>query len=166
MIKEQNVSTFLDAYNKYSSAIYLHCFFRVFSKERAEELEQETFMKTWQYLLDGKEIKTIRPFLYRVAYNLIVDESRKKKSVSLDALLEDSKITEPSYEDYDSIERSALFKDVINKLLGFNKEEKSIITMRYVDDLEPHAIAEVLGTSPSNISVRLHRILAKLKKEF
>jgi DNA-directed RNA polymerase specialized sigma24 family protein len=71
-VEKEKMEMFLDAYDKYSEAIYLHCFFRVFSRERAEELEQETFMKTWQYLLDGKEIKTIRPWGYRGSNKIIV----------------------------------------------------------------------------------------------
>ena len=76
--------TFLTAYDKYADAIYRHCFFRVFSKEKAEELTQETFMRTWQYLEDGKEVLNLRAFLYRVANNLIIDHSRKKKEERLD----------------------------------------------------------------------------------
>lgn len=44
---------FLAAYDAYADAIYRHCYFRVFIRGRAEELMQETFMKTWEYLADA-----------------------------------------------------------------------------------------------------------------
>ena len=63
---------FLNAYDAYADAIYRHCFFRVFSKERAEELAQETFMKTWEYVARGNVIENYKAFLYRVTNNLII----------------------------------------------------------------------------------------------
>ena len=66
--KEQE---FLDAYKQYADSIYRHCYFRVYNKELAEDLTQETFIKTWKYIAQGKEIKNIKAFLYRVAVNLI-----------------------------------------------------------------------------------------------
>ena len=74
--------------------------------------------------------------------------------MSLDALLEESRISEPYYEDYDSIERSAMFKDVIKKLDGFSEEEKSLIIMRYVDELDLKVRPEHIGTaSPKALEV-------------
>lgn len=58
---------FLAAYDEWADAIYRHCFFRVYSKERAEELVQDTFMKTWQYLEKGNEVENLKAFLYKVA---------------------------------------------------------------------------------------------------
>ena len=77
---------FLQAFEKYADDIYRHCYFRVYDKELAEDLVQETFIKTWKYIISGEEIKNIRAFLYKVAVNLIIDNSRKKKAVLLDDL--------------------------------------------------------------------------------
>ena len=48
---------FLDAYQQYADAIYRHCFFRVYNRDLAQDLTQETFIKTWKYISEGKEIK-------------------------------------------------------------------------------------------------------------
>ena len=69
-------------------AIFRHCYFRVFDRERARDLVQETFLKTWEYLTRGHDIENIRAFLYRVATNLIIDDSRRKKEISLEQLSE------------------------------------------------------------------------------
>jgi len=79
MQQDKREKEFLDAYEKYADAIYRHCYFRVYNKELAEDLTQETFIKTWKYIVEGKEVKNIKSFLYRVAVNLIIDNSRKKK---------------------------------------------------------------------------------------
>ncbi len=79
---------FIKAYDDHSDAIFRHCYFRVFERERAKELTQEVFIKTWEYLRNGQEVKNLRAFLYRVANNLVIDESRKKKANSLEAMQE------------------------------------------------------------------------------
>ena len=74
---KDNSTIFGEAYDLYADAIYRHCFFRVYSKERAEELTQETFLKLWQYMNDGNEIENIRALAYRIATNLVIDDKRK-----------------------------------------------------------------------------------------
>jgi len=157
---------FLDAYQKYAEAIYRHCFFRVYSKSRAEELMQEAFMKTWQYLRDGAQVDNLRAFLYRVANNLIIDASRKKKEESLDALLEESDAFEPSEDGRLIAEQKTLLHDVLKTMEKLTKEERDILTMRYIDDLDPKDIAVILRITPNNASVRLNRAMHALKRHF
>lgn len=80
--------SFLKAYDDYSQAIFRYCYFRVFDREQARDLVQETFMKTWEYLASGKEVQNLRAFLYKVANNMVIDLSRKKKSLSIEDLAE------------------------------------------------------------------------------
>ena len=155
---------FLDAYDEHADAIFRHCVFRVFSRERAEELVQETFVRFWEYLGKEKKIENIRAFLYRIATNLIIDESRKKKTESLDALLEDSPYLEPQGEGADSVERAALMREAMDYMQKLKPEEREIIMMRFIDDLSPKEIAEVLRTNPNVVSVRLHRALQSLRR--
>ena len=79
--KEQEFSAL---YHQHADAIYRHCYFRVHNKDLAEDLTQETFIKTWKYIIEGKEIKNMKAFLYRVALNLIIDHSRKKTALVFD----------------------------------------------------------------------------------
>ena len=165
MIDEDKKNKFLEAYDAYSDALYRHCFFRTFSRERAEELVQETFLKTWEYVSQDKEIANIRAFLYRVALNLIIDDSRKKKEVSLDALLAGSKNFQPPNNSHRIMEIQALFGEAMKGLKLLEEEDRNIIILRYVDDLGPGEIAEILGTNANVVSVRINRALEKLKKK-
>src|SRR3989344_4903710 len=79
---------FLAAYDEYSDSLFRHVMLRVRDREAAKDIVQEAFSRTWVYLSDGKEIEYMRAFLYRVSNNLIVDASRKKKSSSLDSMME------------------------------------------------------------------------------
>lgn len=156
---------FLAAYDQYADAIYRHCFFRVFSKPLAEELTQETFMKTWQYLEKGKEVENLRAFLYRVANNLIIDHVRKRKEERLDVLLENSADLEPAYDGRKDLETAELARDVINELQNIREDDREILVMRYLDQLEIQEIAVALDMTPNNVSVRLNRAMKVLRKE-
>ena len=151
---------FMHAYRQYADSLFRHCYFRVFNKERAEELVQDIFMKTWDYLCEGNTIQTMRPFLYKVANNLIINEARKHKEHSLEELelqgFQPVSHELPLPEIMEGKEMRAL-------LLQVEAPYREIITMRYLDDLTPKEIAEVLGVSADVVSVRIHRGLAKLR---
>ena len=77
------MEAFTKAYDELSDAIFRHCWFRIGDRERAKDLMQETFTKSWQYISRGEKVDNLKAFLYRVANNLIIDEYRKKKELSL-----------------------------------------------------------------------------------
>lgn len=163
MKRENYEKAFFDAYDRYADAIYRHCFFRVYSKERAEELVQETFLRTWEYLESGKEVENIRAFLYRVAGNLVIDASRKKKEFNIEDVLDEDDSREPSYDERGSVETRMMFRDVFETMQRLSEEDRDIITLRYLDELEPREIAVALGVSANVASVRLNRALARLR---
>ena len=76
-----------------------HAQFRASDAMVCEDLVQDTFMKTWVYLVKAGKIDLMKPFLYHILNCLIIDEYRKKKSTSLDVLLD--KGFEPDNDDFD-----------------------------------------------------------------
>ncbi len=166
MLQEEVQQQFLEAYDKYQEAIYRHCFFRVYSKTRAEELVQETYMRAWQYMAQGKVVENLRAFLYRVANNLIIDESRKKKEDSLEVLMDKSPGYEPSYEGHKKIEKQVLYQEIIEGMDDLPQDYKEILMFRYVHDMDPKEIAEILNTNANNVSVKINRAVKALKLQF
>src|SRR3989344_3571626 len=84
-VRQQAVLTL--AHNDYEKGLNAHAFFKVHDHAMGEDLVQDTFMKTWAYLVKGGKIDVMKAFLYHVLNNLIIDEYRKHKTTSLDALL-------------------------------------------------------------------------------
>lgn len=157
---------FIKAYDDYADAIYRHCYFRVFSKGRAEELVQETFLKVWEYMTrQEKEVENMRALLYRVATNLIIDHSRRKTEESLDAMMEESENVGPASDGRETMTIKLAFGEVMEVLKDFPVDDQHLIIMRYVDDLDPKEIADIKGMTANNISVKLHRVTEKLKKK-
>lgn len=164
MADEKKRREFVAAYDAHADAIFRYCYFRVSSRARAEELMQETFMKTWQYIAAGKRVENVRAFLYRVAGNLVIDDSRKHKEASLDALMEESSAFEPSGGNEEEKETRFMAREVMVHLTSLSKEDHALIVMRFVNDLPLDEIAVTLGITTNNVSVKLNRALKRLKK--
>ena len=79
---------FVHAYQDHHRALLRRSFFKISDQALADDLVQNTFLKTWEYLVRHGSIDSMKAFLFHVLNNLIVDEYRKKKPVSLDILTE------------------------------------------------------------------------------
>lgn len=157
-------NTFLEGFEAYNDAIFRYCFFKTSDREKALDLTQDTFAKTWEYLASGKKIDNMKAFLYRVATNAVTDSYRKKKSESLDSLQEDG--FDPSSDDHEKSILNIEGEEVMKYLNDLDEPYKEILTLRYVHDLSIDEIIEITGESGNTISVRLHRAIGKLKTKF
>ena len=151
---------FLEAYDTYADALFRHCYFRVFERERAKDLVQEVFMRTWEYIVKGNSVKNIRALLYRIANNIIIDEWRKKKAVSLEALQEQGFQPQASSRPMEVVMEGKEAVLILQKVEPLYRE---VLVMRYIDDMSPKEIAEVLGVTADVVSVRIHRGLEKVR---
>jgi RNA polymerase sigma-70 factor (ECF subfamily) len=154
---------FLKAYDEHADALFRHCLLRVRDRDIAKDLVQEAFSRTWVYLSEGKTVEYMRAFLYRIANNLIVDASRKKKSASLDAMMDDDGF-EPADESIRDFADKPAAREAMKMLEGLDEIYRTAITMRYVDEMTPREIAEQLGVSENVVSVRIHRGIERLSK--
>ena len=85
------------AYHDYNKMLNAHAFLKVQSHEMGEDLVQKTFVKMWLYLVKEGKVHQMKAFLFHILKNLIIDEYRKPKALSLDDLRE--KGYEPSVND-------------------------------------------------------------------
>ncbi len=153
---------FLKAYEKLADGIFRYCYLRISDREKARDIMQETFIKTWKYLAEGHAINNLKAFLYRTASNLIIDEYRKNKTVSLDLMREKDGF-DPVGDDAGDIIDLAEAQNAIRLINKLEPGYREIIIMRYINDLSVKDIAQILGESENNVSVKIHRGLEKLK---
>ena len=152
---------FEQAYNDFSDAIFRHCAFRLRNRERGMDLMQETYLRLWNFMSEGKEIEHMRAFLYRIANNLVIDDVRKKKEQSLDALQEAG--WDIGHDETGHMQDRLALRQIMETLGDLDPQAREVIVMRFIDGLTPADIGEILGESPNTISVRLHRATEKLK---
>jgi RNA polymerase sigma factor (sigma-70 family) len=157
------------AYEQYSDELFRHCALRLSDRERALELMQETFVKAWQYIERGQEVRELRPFLYRTLKNLIIDEYRKHKTTSLEGMLDDEGGTVEAFLPPDETNTLEAAIDrfegsrALAMLQKLPESYREVLIMRYVNSLSPGEIAQEIGESENAVSVRIHRGLKKLR---
>ena len=162
-LSAETEATFLSAYEDYADAVFRHVMLRVRDREVAKDVVQETFSRTWLYLSRHKEVGHMRAFLYKVANNLIVDTMRRKRNVSLDAMMEDHGF-EPADPNVEEPKDVLATQEAMRLLASLDEIYRTAITMRYIDELSPREIAHALGVSENVVSVRIHRGIERLSK--
>lgn len=167
-IAQSHETRFLEAFDEYSDALFRHATLRVSDRERAIDLVHDTYTKVWSYVRQGHEIESYRPFLYKVLNNLIIDEYRRIKESSLDALLAQEGVDEGSFAELtvDTVESLASTIDgkrAFALLAELPDEYREVIILRFIDGLGPKEISELVEESENVVSVRLHRGLRMLR---
>lgn len=160
---------FLEAFNLHSDALFRHAFFRLSDRERALDLTQDCFMKAWDYVRGGGEVRQSKSFLFRILNNLIIDEYRRHKQESLEVALEDESETklglvegsrEEVEEAFDTQIAVASVRSAVEEL---PEEYRTVVTLRFMEGMTPREIARIIGTSENVVSVRIHRAISKLR---
>ncbi|MDB4984048.1 MAG: polymerase sigma factor, sigma-70 family [Patescibacteria group bacterium] len=155
---------FMEMYDGFSDEIFRFVLSQTRNRDRALDITQETFIKTWDYLRNDNEIERARPFLYKTARNLIIDHSRKKSFTSLDAMLDADiphEIADTHTEDHaEEIDRKA----AIEQLKTLAPDQFEILSMRFIQELTISEIAAILNQNENAVSVRIHRALKSAQK--
>ena len=119
-------------------------------------------MKTWAYLVKGGKIDVMKSFLYHILNNLIVDGYRKRKTISLDLLVE--KGFEPSVENSKSFFNILDGKSAFLLIGRLPEKYQKVMRMKYAQSLSLKEISLITGQSKNTIAVQVHRGLEKLKQ--
>lgn len=150
------------AYGDNKDNLLRRALYKTNNQEVSKDLVQTTFLKTLLYLQKGGKVDLMRSFLNHILADLIVDEYRKNKTLSLDNLLE--KGFEPGYSDF---ERNINILDgkALSLLIPLLPQKyELVIRLRYVEGLTLKEIALITSQSENTVAVQVHRGLAKLKQ--
>lgn len=162
---KQNSDSFGTLYDQYIEKIYRFVYLKLSSKEEAEDLTSEVFLKTWNYLIEHpqEEISSFSGLVYKIARNAVIDVYRsraRKKTTFIDNL--DDFPADATY--IDAIHMNQEIQALLRQIKRMKNEYQEVLVLRYIDDLSMKEIAEILGKTSSNVRVTLHRALKVLKK--
>ncbi len=155
---------------QYSKRLYWHLREMVGSHEDADDLLQNTFIKTWKSLSNFRSESGLYTWLYRIATNealtfLKRERINNKFSFSSYETKLVNKITTGGDYSGDTIQL-ALQKEIMK----LPDKQRAIFSMRYFQEMEYKDIAEITESNPDAVkasySVAYKKIEAALKKEF
>lgn len=152
-------------YERYLDAIFRYCVYRVHSREDAEDITAQIFMKALRALprFQWQKVK-FSAWLYRIAHNEVIDYYRKSKAtIDIEEVafkLEDDKPL-PDEMVINKEERAAVWQHV-RKLPQHYQE---IITLKFNDEMNYREIGEVIGKSESAVKMLFFRCFRKLREQ-
>ena len=163
-ILEGETNLFSYFLERYSRSIHSLIARIIPSKEDAEELTQDTFLKAFRKLDTFKGECSFSTWLFRIAYNTAISAIRKKRIILPiidDAMLEgvSDELVDSVFEDDEDEIRLQKLEAAITKL---TVEEKMLITLFYTDNKPVAEIAYLLELTTDNVKVRLYRVRKKL----
>ncbi len=153
-------------YDKYSQLIYRFIVLRLNSREDANDLTSEVFLKAWQYLVTGKKnIDNFKAWLYRLAGNLVIDHYRQSGR-ELQVLDEGqwNKIIDETYNLEAQIKQKEDARWLRQAMEKLSQDERELLVMRYIDDLDIKEISAILDKTTGAVRVALHRAIKALKE--
>lgn len=145
-------------YNQYWGRIFRLCMGYVNDEELAKDLCQETFIKVWKNLSSFRGDSAITTWIFRIATNTCLRQIERNKIRISSKLNED--LAEEKLPDKES--QIKLLYRFISEL----PEVDRIIISLELDNINQSEIAQIVGLSPGNIRVRIHRIKDQLTKKF
>ena len=97
--------------------------------------------------------------LFRIARNIVTDEARKNKQHQDTASSQQDDACNP--ENMLLIRES--YRNVLIAMKQLDKMERDILSMAVSSDLSYREIADIVGISPANVRVKIHRARIKLR---
>jgi RNA polymerase sigma factor (sigma-70 family) len=162
-IETQKNLYFEQLYDRYSDKVYRKCLSFVKDDAKAEDFTHDIFLKLVLNLSSYKETAKFSTWLYSITYNYCIDQTRVSKKYAEVGL--DDNFDVP--DDDDDAEIAELEAQQLNKAMKLIlPEEKSILMMKYQDDLSIKEISDSLDISESAVKMRLLRAKEKLRKVY
>jgi RNA polymerase sigma-70 factor (ECF subfamily) len=152
-------------FEDYGNKIYKSAIFLADSREEAEDIVQETFLKAIGSIQGFKGRSSLYTWLYRIFLNTTHDLRRKKyihkKFISKFKPEENINPIEDLIGQMDN----DTFSQSLNDALKCQKmKHREIIILRFFEDLKLIEIAEMLNVSIGTVKSRLYHALRKIKK--
>jgi RNA polymerase sigma-70 factor, ECF subfamily len=152
-------------YQRYLNEIYRFVFYKVGNIEIAEDITEDTFVRTWERLISSHDnkwsIKNLRAWLYQTANNLVIDHYRKRKPVQLIEKFTHSKKASPE----EIIELKDMSQVLMETIRALKPEFQQIIILRFINELSHEETASIMRISTAYSRVLQYRALKKLKAD-
>ena len=157
MNESQKKTEFLGLIKKHQNIIHKICFVYSQNKENRQDLYQEIILQLWKSFSSFKKQSAFSTWMYRVALNTAITISKKQSifvyTENLPALI--------SNDNEHFSDLSEEIKILYQAIRHLKKVEKAIILL-WLEEKSYEEIADTIGITVKNVSVKLVRIKSKL----
>ncbi len=152
---------------KHKAMVFTMVFGILKSREDAEEVAQDAFIKAYKSLAGFKGTAKFSTWLYRIAYTTAISRTRRKvheyTAISNDMVERYS--TDDIHENMHNLDDEERYKIVEMVLSQLTDGDQLLIQLFYHKSQSIEEIASITGLSSSNVKVKLFRIRRKMAVE-
>ena len=166
-----NNSAFDALLGRHQERLFNYIYFIVRSRELAEDIFQETFVKAIMTLQQGRYTNDgkFAAWITRIAHNLVIDQfrtDRNENTVSNDEseidLLNNAKYSEGTIEN--RMVNDQVLKDVRMLIDELPDCQREVVFMRYYQDMSFKEIADITGVSINTALGRMRYAVLNLRR--
>ena len=164
-------SHFKQLVESYHHQLYRLMYRQVGNAQDAEDLVQETFLRAYyalrNYAMQGVQIQHIRPWLYKIAFNLYYNRLRvaQPQIFPLDThegnLLLELESSDPGPEEIAGLQES--FCEVTMIISSLPERYRAVLNLYYFEQLTYQEIADLLHQPPGTVKSKVSRGLGLIR---
>jgi len=164
---------FADIVEIYSNSIYQLGYRMLGNRHEAEDIAQEAFIRAYVNIKSFNQDLKFSTWLFRIATNLCIDRIRKKKpdyyldaEVSgTDGLTMYSQLSSDTPLPETELESLELQESVQKEILKLPEKYRSVIVLKYIEELSLNEISEILDLPLGTVKTRIHRGREALRQQ-
>ncbi|WP_153127422.1 RNA polymerase sigma factor SigW [Peribacillus tepidiphilus] len=157
----------------YKDKVFQLCFRMLGNRHEAEDMAQEAFVRAYVNIHSFNTQMKFSTWLYRIATNLCIDRIRKKKPdyyldaeiAGTDGLDMYSQVAADTQKPEDEVESLELQETIQREILKLPEKYRSVIVLKYIEELSLKEISEILDMPIGTIKTRIHRGREALRKQ-
>lgn len=165
-LKTQNTNYFNLLYDRYTNKVYAKSISMLNDHGTAEDATQEIFVKILLSLSDFSGKSKFSTWLYSITYNYCIDQIRREKKDITTPMYGKQHYDQIDDEMYDSEIKETNVYRLKETLTMLNAEDKSILMMKYQDELSINEICQVLNKTESAVKMKIMRAKAKFLRVY
>lgn len=154
-----DAQAFAELVVRYQDRLYTYLYRMTGSREDAQDLAQETFVRAYRALPRFNLEAPFRPWLYKIATNLAINHIKGKKPVLVLEEYVPSRLDTPEQQ----VEASEVHRIVAAAIAELPETYRPVVLMRHIEDLSYDEIGRALDLPIGTVKVRLHRARATLQ---
>jgi len=132
------------------------------SRSDAEDVVQDTFLRVLERSRTMSEIRDVRLWLVRIAWNLSIDRIRRRKTRSTESEFVESLIAPGTSADR-AFEESRQMHAVLCEIEHLPKSERHVLLLSSLEELDTAEIAAIIGRSEAAVRALLFRARTRLR---
>ena len=148
----------------YSSRLYRMAFRLMNSREEAEDIVQEVYIKLWGMRNTLKNYNSIEALSIRITRNLCLDHLRRKK-VNIDALNAE-RVNASGHSDSPAhkLEQKEEVEMIHTLIAALPEPQRSLVHLRHLEEKEYEEIAEMVNMNVNAIRVSISRARKQMRE--